>query len=129
MIQVCRWSTGTICGRSTSQKPLNGIRSAAAFLSVSSPRFRRKQQKHGEQLQTTGEHIESQHDFTQRVQRTEVGCRTDLIESRTDVIDAGNNRGEAGYHILTVQTDNKDGNGNDDQICHKKGVVSGLLVV
>ena len=48
----------------------------------------------GEQLQTTGEHIESQHDFTQRVQCTEVGCRTDLIESRTDVIDAGNDRGE-----------------------------------
>ena len=24
--------------------------------------------------------------------------------------------------ILTVQADNEDGSGNDDQICHKKGV-------
>ena len=56
------------------------------------------------------------------MQCTEVGCRTDLIESRTDVIDAGNDRGEAGYHILAVQADNEDGSGNDDQICHKKGV-------
>ena len=48
MIRVCRWSNGTIRGRSTSQKPLNGIRLAAVFLPVSSPRFRRKQQKHGE---------------------------------------------------------------------------------
>lgn len=32
MIQVCRWSTGTICGRSIcTQKPLNGIRLAAVF--------------------------------------------------------------------------------------------------
>ena len=88
-----------IRGRSTSQKAAKRYTFSGSFLSVSSPRFRRKQQKHGEQLQTTGEHIESQHDFTQRVQCTEVGCRTDLIESRTDVIDAGNDRGEAGYHI------------------------------
>ena len=56
------------------------------------------------------------------MQSAEVGCRTDLIQSRSDVVDAGNDRSEIRHHILAVQADNERRNRDHDQIRHEKGV-------
>ena len=70
-----------------------------ALLSVFSPRHRREEHDHREQLQSSGQHVERQQHLERGMVEAVIPHRADHAESGADVVETGELRGEVRREI------------------------------
>ena len=94
------------------------------------PCIRHEQHQHGENFQTTGQHIKDQHQLCGVCKAAKVLHGACHFQARADVVQGSRHGGKVRYHIKAVQTDQEKGGRKDKDIrCNEHvGGADGLVV-
>ena len=83
------------------------------------PEYRVEEDDHGEELQTSDQHIEGKYYFREIGHDIEVLRRADQTKARSDVVQCGSNRGEGCNQVFVFEADQEHGDDVDHYVSDK----------
>ena len=75
-----------------------------------------EEDEHREDLQSSSEHIEGQHDLGKSAERRIVAGRANEMQARADIVEAGKHSREVGLHRESVNGDQQQADKQNDHI-------------